>query len=206
MPDMSAITLPIISGKILVVGPIYDKIDKLSVVEKMISQYKYIIFNSGLCYPSNIDKIKLRIQRIQSLIDKNKIIYLAGRTDYTILKSLTKDNKNIVEWINNKPNIAIINFPNYTVLIVDGGIPITIKSISDLKENIEVSFISQINEIPWHLSYNGGLGYVISNNPLTNNCPKYYNYSMQLGSSYSEESSVYAQEMDEIGLKQTILL
>jgi hypothetical protein len=202
---MSSIFLPKMSGKILVVGPIYDKIEKLAVVEKMIPQYNTIIFNSGLCYPSDdLSQVSHRISEMQKLMDHHKVIYLAGRSDYLLLETL--DDTLISNWIRMRPNIALAAFPTRTVLITDGGLPPTVKSSKDLNNNLEISFISKIKESPWHQSYNGGLGYVVSNNPLTNEYPKYYSYSMQIGNSYSPESKVYAQEITEMGLKQTILL
>jgi hypothetical protein len=202
---MPSIFLPKMSGKILVVGPIYDKIEKLAVVEKMIPQYNTIIFNGGLCYPSDdLSKVSHRISEIQKLMDHHKVIYLAGRSDYLLLETL--DDVLISNWIRMRPNIALVAFPNRTVLITDGGLPSTVKNSKDLNNNLEVSFISKIKEKPWHQSYNGGLGYVVSNNPLTSEYPQYYSYSMQLGNSYGPESKVYAQEINEMGLKQTILL
>jgi hypothetical protein len=202
---MPAIFLPKISGKILVVGPIYDKIDRLAAIEKMIPQYNLILFNGGLCCPSNdLDQIQLRISKIQDLMDHHRIVYLAGRSDYSILQSL--DNVAITNWINMRPNIAFVAFPTRTVLVMDGGIPSTVKTINELHNNMEISFLSKIKDKPWHAAYNGGLGYVISNNPLTDQPPQYYSYSMQLGNTYGPENKLYAQEINEVGLKQTILL
>ena len=89
---------------------------------------------------------------------------------------------------------------------MDGGIPSDVIGSRQLLNNLEASFVNQIDNKPWHLSYNGTLGYVVANNPLTNKAPQYYNYSMQLGNLPGEESCVYAQEVDEIGLKRNILL
>ena len=177
---MPAIIINKIS-KALIVGPIYDKVDYLNDLN-----YDHIILNGGLCN-SNFEKIK-------ELTSTNKVIYLASRNDY-----LSKDRK-LFDWINTRPNIAIIEFANHKVLTMDGGIPTNVKNRNDLMDNLEISFIN----IDWHKSYNGGLGYVISNGPLTNGYPKFYNYSMQLGNIIGPDSKVYAQEVDEIGLKQII--
>jgi len=202
---MTSANLSVPFGKILVVGPIYDRIDKLSIVEDLMPQYQFIIFNGGLTYPSsNLDHVKCRIGKMQDLLRNKKIIYLAGRSDLTLLLSLNDDD--VANWIRQCANIAIVKFPTRTVLVVDGGIPPGIKSNNDLIHNMEVCFISKINEKAWHYSYNGGLGYVISNNPTTNHFPEYYKHSMQLGNSYSAEVSVFAQEIDENGLKKTISL
>ena len=202
---MSAINMTVPFGKILVVGPIYDKMEKLDIVENLMPQYQFIIFNGGLCSPSNdLSQIKSRIAKMQNLLNNNKTVYLSGRADLTLLLSLT--DAEMASWIRQRPNMAIVKYPSRTVLIMDGGIPPETKSNNDLINNMEVSFISQIKEKPWHMSYNGGLGYVVSNNPLTDHFPDYYSYSMQLGNIYSPDGFVFAQEIDEIGLKKTISL
>ena len=194
---MPAIILPQTIRNILVIGPIYNKIDKLPAIEDMISKYDYTIFNGGLL--STLDNIGYRFDKITKLMNSGKVIYLAGRLDY-LLSSTLKDFK-IAKWINNCPNIAICKFVTRFVQIMDGGLTKDIESYDYLIDNLEVSFISKINDRPWHQFYNGGLGYVISNNPISDK-PNYYNYSMQLGT----EGSIYAQEVDENGLKKTILL
>ena len=63
--NMTLHTLPDIKEKILVVGSIYDKLDKLSKVNDMISNYHITIFNGNLLYPfDDMDKIKDRIKRM----------------------------------------------------------------------------------------------------------------------------------------------
>jgi len=201
---MPAVNIIVPNGKVLIVGAIYDKIEKFSIIENIRSQYEFVIFNGGLCFPSdNIAKIANRINKIQELMN-NKTIYLSGRFDLSLLLNI--DNTEISNWILRNSNVAIIKFPKYNAIVTDGGIPPNINDIKKLYNNIETSFISNIDNKSWHESYNGGLGYVISNNPLTNDFPKYYNYSMQLGNNYGLESNVYAQEIDEVGLKKTILL
>ena len=101
-------TVPI--GKILVVGPIYDKMEKLSIVENLMPQYQFVIFNGGLCFPSDdLSQLKSRISKMQNLLDNNKTIYLAGRTDLTLLPKL--EDTEIINWIRYRPNIAIIKYP-----------------------------------------------------------------------------------------------
>jgi hypothetical protein len=76
-----------------------------------------------------------------------------------------------------------------------------------LLDNLETSFVSLINGQIWHNLYGGGYGYIISNNPLTQQSPKFYNFSMQMGNIYNgSETKVYAQEIDQFGLKDTISL
>lgn len=201
---MPGLILPHPFHKILVVGPLYDKIDKLSYLENKTSEYDWIIFNSGLCHSSNEDdQLNQRIIKMKDFIKKYKAIYLVGRSDYLMLAK-TK-NIELENWINISYNIVFLDFPTRNVVIVDGGIPITTTKRIELFNNLEVSFISRTKEKPWHDDYDGRMGYVISNNPLTNDYPKYYRHSMQLGN-FNNSNNVYAVEIDEIGLKKTIML
>jgi predicted phosphodiesterase len=203
---MTALFLSKSIHKLLVIGPSYDRLNEVSLrIEELISNYDCVIINGGICYPSdNLELVKERIQKINQLASTNKVIYVAGRNDLTLLSKT--DDQEIIEWIRGCYNMVVVKFPSRTVLVMDGGVPQGTRSLEQLIESIEISFVSQINNKPWHHSYNGGLGYVISNNPLSDKSPEYYNYSMQLGNLYSSQATVYAQEMDEVGLKKTILI
>lgn len=170
--------------------------DKLAQVEALIPQYDFTIFNGGLLYPFD-SNVQRRIDKMNEITSKTKSVYLAGRLDYMQIGSSPALDK----WIQGCYNVVVADFPSRTVIVVDGGIPPN-TTRQDLAHDLEVSFISQIDNKPWHLNYNGGLGYVVSNNPLTVTTPQYYKYSMQMGNRYTQDSPVYAQEVDEIGLKK----
>lgn len=193
---MPALIIPKPFRKILVVGLIYNKMDKLAQVEALIPQYDFTIFNGGLLYPFD-SNVQRRIDKMNEITSKTKSVYLAGRLDYMQIGSSPALDK----WIQGCYNVVVADFPSRTVIVVDGGIPPN-TTRQDLAHDLEVSFISQIDNKPWHLNYNGGLGYVVSNNPLTVTTPQYYKYSMQMGNRYTQDSPVYAQEVDEIGLKK----
>ncbi|CAB4197017.1 hypothetical protein UFOVP1290_537 [uncultured Caudovirales phage] len=196
-------------NKILVVGPIYDNTNVFPFIEKNISHYDYIIINGSLCYPyNNIELVRDRINQLNELLKSNKIIYNASNYDYELLAELylNNSNKDIIDWINSKPNVIIVTFISQTTTIITSGGVTPKMNRNSLNENIETSFISHINEKPWHLLYNGMYGYIISNNPLTNNDPTFYKYSAQIGNKYSENANVFAQEVDKFGLKKTILI
>jgi hypothetical protein len=186
---MTALLLPKPLQRILVTGPIHNKIEKLIDLQ---SNYDWIIVNGGLDYSNNWQLIK----------QLSKCIYVAGRNDLLLMTQT--QNFEIVDWVRACYNVVVADFPDRTALVMDGGIPPEVQTRSQLVDNLELSFVSYLDNKPWQLSYNGGLGYVISNNPFTKNPPHYFNYSMQLGS--LETDKVYAQEVDGIGLKATILL
>ena len=70
---MSAINVSVPIGKILVVGPIYDKMEKLSIVENLMPEYQFVIFNGGLCFPADdLTQLKIRINKMQNLLDRSE--------------------------------------------------------------------------------------------------------------------------------------
>ena len=197
------------ANKILVVGPIYDQIDKLNKIEEMLPNYDRIIINGSLCYPfNNLEQVQQRVSRISQLLRSYKIVYNISRHDLLCAQHLYNNSKypKLLNWILNKPNITTITFQNQTNLIVTGGGITSTMNRDMLYDNLETSFVSNIGQEPWHKKYVGMLGYVISNNPLTNQKPKFYPYSAQIGNIYSENVKVYAQEAEPFGLKRTILL
>jgi hypothetical protein len=177
--------------KLLIVGPTYGRLNDLSMLKQLISQYDHVIFNSGLL-PNNIE-------HMQALIAKKRAIYVIGRSDYLFLRDYP--DHAISQWIRQLPNAVLAEFPSRNVVIIDGGIPKNLTKKQLLAHNLEVSFISNVQ---WHQTYNGSLGYVITNNPLTDQYPTYYHHSLQLGN--IKDSSIYAQEIDDIGLKKIFTL
>lgn len=197
-------------NKVLVIGPIYDKIEKLSNVSNMISNYDQIIFNGGLCYPyTNPLEVKSRLALMSKLIRTKKVIYNIDAHDLQCAKELyTKEGcSDIVDWIWSKPNVIIINFiKQQTTTIVTGGGLSPLMNQYTLTDNLETSFISKIHGLSWHQLYGGMAGYIISNNPLTFKAPQFHKFSAQIGNAYGSKTQVYGQELDGLGLKNTILL
>lgn len=199
---MMAVTIENSTQKVLVVGSIYDKIDKLQTLKEIDNNYDLIIVNGNITYPYNINKIENRIELFKTL--STKYIYNLGNYD---LKFLIKNSSSKIEkWLYSKSNAVIINFKNQTSLIILNGGVLPKMSKQELDNNIEISFISKIDNDPWHKTYGGGYGYIISNQPFTNEKPYFYNYSMQMGNVYSENVKIYCQEVDQYGLKETFLI
>lgn len=197
------------ANKILVVGPIYDQIDKLNKIEEMLPNYDKVIINGSLCYPyDNLEKVKQRVSRISQLLRSFKVLYNVSQHDLLCAQYLYDNFKDpeLLKWITDKPNVIMINFKNQTNLIVTGGGIAPNMSKELLTNSLETSFVSLIDNEPWQKKYVGLMGYVIGNNPLTNQKPKFYPNSAQLGNIYSENVKVYAQEVEPYGLKRTILL
>lgn len=198
---MAGIFIKNIDYNLLVVGPIYDHINKIVKINELADRYKVVIVNSGLCHPS-ISNIEENITNFRSSIMPN-VIYNLGSDD---LKYYANHDNDTSRWLKTLPNVVFLEFNNQTTtIIVNGGVTPQMKR-NNLIDNIEISFVSNINHQPWHHKYYGGYGYIISNNPLTIAEPKFYPFSMQMGNKYELNHQIYAQEITPRGLKKTFLL
>ena len=200
---MAALFLKKINSNILVTGPLYNKKEKIEKILQLSIKYDYVIINGNLCYHEieNLEENFLLMK--QNLFSKEKIIYNISSDD--LIFTINNKKHYITNWINNQPNIIFLEFKNQTnTIITNGGLLHSMRR-SDLINNIETTFISNINGLPWHKKYNGNFGYVISNNPLTCKYPQFFPYSLQMGNKF-ECDKIYAQEVGPKGLKQTILL
>lgn len=195
--------------KFLVIGPIYNQLDKLKNIENKFSTYDMIIFNGNLCYPfDDLSAVKRRIDIMKEYQKSGKVIYNNGSYDYQFHKNLLENQMNIdiQKWIQLNSNVVIIGFDNQTTVIVTAGGITSKMNKTDLIDNLETTFVSEIDGVSWHKMYGGAHGYIISNNPLTKKKPQFYNFSAQIGNLYEENCNVFAQEVTRQGLGQTILL
>lgn len=205
---MTAKILNHLIQKILVVGPIYDQLEKMVNAEKLFSQYERVIFNGNVCYPDdNMKKVQTRIELINIYCQRNSI-YNLGNYDLKLLTKLEESDKypKVQKWLKNQNNVVVANYQNHTSYIITCGGITPKMTKEELLTGMETTFVSKVNDAPWHRWYGGGYGYVISNLPLTVNEPQFYNFSCQIGNVYSEKVSVYAQEVGPGGLGATIPL
>lgn len=189
---------------VLVVGPIYNRLDKLDELEKILSDFDYVVINDNISFGSeNYYSVESSINRRNDLLSTGKVVYNVGGADLIYagkLDILDPVQSKIEKWIRARPNVVLIDFNgSFQCLVVDGGIPSHITTQEQLTDNIEVSFAPHSHE-----TYSGGLGYVICNSPLTKWAPKFYRYSVQLGN--TPEGQVYAFKVDRNGIRRTILL
>lgn len=195
-----------VQNKILIVGPIYSKIEKLEKIKEIINDYELIILNGNLFHPNVKEKdLEKCIYFIDNLNKLKNIIYNLGNYDLMLINKKYELPNNLLEWFKTKSNSIELEFVNnFKIFVVNGGINNNINK-NNIYNNIEVSFIEKINEKPWQNFYGGIFGYVISNNPLTLEKPIFYRFSAQIGN-LIESNVTYAQEVDKYGLKNTISL
>lgn len=183
--------------KILILGPIYNNMHIFEKIETIHSKYDYIVINGNIGNSQNIKNI---IDVINKLETKN-IIYNLGHYDLLYLKN---ENSEHYQWFKRHGNVVIFNYNSMqSIIITNGGITPNMKK-NDLKNNIETSFVSYIENTIWHKKYGGGFGYIVSNNPLTEKLPTFYSFSCQIG--LTHDNFVCAQEVLKNGLGETIYL
>jgi hypothetical protein len=206
---MVAITIKNYKQKILIIGPIYDQLSVVTENKNILEQYPLIIFNGNLCYPNHdLNAIAKRIEAIDQYLKPNKGIYNLGNQDLLLMKRLFSDRNanDILQWLESKSNVVMIDFDTQSRIIITGGGLTPEMSLNDLRDNIETSFVSQVGDKPWHQWYGGAYGYIVSNNPLTQAYPQFYNYSVQIGNSYQEKTPVYAIQAGRHGIGRVFSL
>jgi hypothetical protein len=206
---MVALIIEKFEKKALVVGPIYDKIEILHSQKKLWEQQELIIFNGNLCYPNDdLNQVEKRIEIMDDLIQSGKVIYNLGDQDLLLLRRLDQNRQypKIRNWLQNKSNVVIIKYLTQTQLVITNGGVLPTMQQKDLHHNFETSFISNINNQPWHRQYGGSYGYIISNNPLTQEAPEYHNFSLQLGNVYHQKSLTYAAQVGQYGIERIFSL
>ncbi len=192
--------------RILVISRINDK-EVLPKIEKISKNYQMTILNGGISSSkelfSQVKSLFERESRFAYCLSSDDLL-LADREKTANLSTQERSPLGMGEWLSSRPNVFILEFANGTrTIILNGGISPKMGRRDDLLNNLEVSFISHFNSKPWHQSYGGKLGYVISNLPtLVQEEPKFHPFSCQMG----HTQNVFAQEVLPEGLGQTILL
>ena len=140
---------------------------------------------------------------MDQLLSSGKVVYVVGNQDLSFsntLNTLEPQDIQIESWIRSKPNVVIVNFnDHHQVIVLSGGIPTDIKLQEQLLDNLELSFFPHP-----HQSYTGGLGYVITNQPLTVSPPVFHRYSAQIGNTM--DGQIYALSVNAHGVQRTILV
>lgn len=190
-------------NRILVVGPFYDKIEKLNFIQDIRQPDDIVIFLGDICFPNNdLNALNIRVQKLQAFLQKDKTFYILGNHDLSFRSKLDIYNYDIYNWINKQYLAIKINFENETnALIVHGGILPRHSKFEDLNQDLEISFN---NEPSMHQDYNGRFGYLITSHPKSEkNQVELFNYSMSLDTSCHETNILAVQELTKMGLGQT---
>jgi hypothetical protein len=186
--------------KVLVISPICDQMHVLEKLKKLGDQY-IVVFTGEICFPWNdLEKVESRIKMIDLYIKEHSAFYILGDGDLTFKNKNKNNNNNLNEWIDNQCIAINILFNNNTSLtVVHGGIPLNLNSWNEMESNIELAFVRNIENQPWHKHYNGKFGYVISAHPTSDEV-MIYDHS----TSIDVKNKLVGQEYDDNGLKRTI--
>lgn len=171
--------LKINSGKAIVLSSLNGNFSILDKLDNIATKYDYIILNGNLF-----------CEKICDINFNNNILYCVGNNDLINLKNYYSFINKIFKF----PTLIELKFLNSSFFVCCGA--------PNNKGFLYYPFVSFIDEKPWHETYNGNNGYIISNNPISCEEPKFYNYSCRIG----HTNKIFAQEVDQYGLKNTFEL
>ncbi len=199
-------TLEMGNSELFVVGPIYNKIDKLPLIEKF-AEDKTIVFLGDVSYPNDsFGKISERIGLLRSFCDAKRCFYVLGDKDLLYMKQIVNSHADTHDWLSQQKKALRFSFANNTnLVIVHGGILPSHKDWKELQTDPESSFVTNFNEKPWQESYDGRFGYVISSHPVHEEV-KFYNNSLSLDTLCHESDKLATQIFGPKGAGQTIYL
>lgn len=196
---------------LLVVGPLYNKLDKLYALTQLLSEDKVIVFIGDICFPyEKYSDIPPRINVIREFIEGKDAHYILGDKDLTYMQKTFSSNVEGHDWLALQPVAVRFMFENQSsALILHGGILPTHTTWGELTDDLEISFITNVPSIkkPWHKLYNGRFGYVISSHPANSeNNVENYKHSTSLDTNAHQTDKVAVQEFTEKGLGQTFYI
>lgn len=158
--------------------------------------YDNIIFLGGInkCNHDYNDWASILSDKIQYVIDAKDLCRLSN-----LVKSYTFNNE--YNFLSKLPVAISIYYPTQiSFLAISGGIPLQIKSKTDL--NYQICFTDFINKKSWHQYYDGRFGKIISNSKhLDADEPQIHPHSINL---FNINNSTYIQEINQFGLCDTI--
>jgi hypothetical protein len=169
---------------------------KFDAIENFIQQNKEAIFilNGGVCLGQNDEEIEQKILKLIDLKKNNLIYYNLSPEDLFYLNKLKKNiNFNFVfDWITNQKFVTNVQFSNQTTIFVMSGAITSVNFKNDVSSCLH-------NDPSWHQSYDGNLGFIISNMPKSPTLePTLYNFSCSIG--VQDASKVILQEIGSQGL------
>lgn len=197
-------TLEAGSQELLVIGPIYNQIDKLPLLEKH-TKNRLVVFLGDLCYPYNsFTDISERLKSLRSFIQGKRCFYILGDKDLIFMKKIFSSHTDTYDWLNAQRKALRFSFSNNTnILLVHGGVLPSHKTWNEVQNDLESAFITNLQETgkPWHDIYDGRFGYVISSHPSE---VKIYNHSMSLETEGFNTDKLAAQVYGPNGLGETL--
>lgn len=192
--------------RILIIGPIYDRTEKLFALNLLCKPNDILVFLGDVCYPyKNTAEVVKRLNELTTFFEGKKSYYVLGDHDLVFKSQVASSNADAYDWLDYKMLGVRFTFKNNTnLLVIHGGILPKHKKMSDLDDDPEISFVTETGDKKnWHKIYNGRFGYVVSSHPPTkDNQIKTYKYS----TSIDTKDVLAVQEFTKTGLGQTFYL
>lgn len=196
--------------RILVIGPIYNKMEKLLALKTIIKPDDILVFMGNISFPYKIgSEVTKRINQLDAFCDDKKAYYIVGDLDLIFKSKNAGSNPDVCGWLQYKSLGLKFSFENNTnIIVINGSILPEYKKIENLNNNLEISFYKIDDEGKhWHDTYDGRFGFVVSNYPYSlNNKIKIYNHSVSLNTRCNETNILAVQEITNKGLGQTFYL
>lgn len=192
---------------LMVVGPLYNKLDKLSALENLLDDSKVLVFLGDTCFPyEKHSDIAPRIDKIKSFMESKDAHYILGDKDLIYMEK-TFNSTNYNSWLSFQHTAIRFMFDNQvSVMVLHGGILPQHTTWDEVSGDLEIAFISNFKQInkPWHTSYNGRFGYILSSHPANKNKDiEKYTHSISLDTDAYETDKVAVQEYSKNGLGKT---
>lgn len=196
---------------LLVVGPLYNKMDKLFALTPLIKEDSIVVFLGDIAYPFNkFSDVPPRIETIKTFMEGKDCHYVLGDKDLIYMQKTFSSSADTHEWLSKQSTAIRFMFDNGTsVLAVHGGILPRHTTWGEVNSDLEISFITEVTSIKksWHKLYNGRFGYVVSSH-LANkdNKVEIHKHSISLDTNAHESDVVAVQEFTKNGLGQTFYI
>jgi UDP-2,3-diacylglucosamine pyrophosphatase LpxH len=190
--------------RILVVGPIYDKIDKLYAINDLCQKDDIVVFLGDIAHPyQNTIDIMKRITTLMTFCEGKNTHYILGDYDFIFKNKASSSNLDACDWFARQLLGVRFTYANDTnILVIHGGILAKHKKLEDLEQDPEISFVKN-----WHTKYDGRFGYVVASHPAAkNNKIKTYNYSASLDTLCYESNVLAVQAINNKGLGETFYI
>jgi hypothetical protein len=199
--------------RLLIVGPLYDRLEKLTSLKQICQPNDILVFLGDTCYPyKNTTEVVKRLNELTTFFEGKTSYYLLGEKDLLFKSQIKTAHSDAYDWLHYKLlGVRFIYNNQSSVLMIHGGILPKHRKLSDLNNDPEVSFITETGEeINWHKKYDGRFGYVISSHPASKEAEGakvgHYKYSSSLDTLCYESGILAVQEFTCKGLGQTFYL
>ena len=204
--------IDITDERVLIVGPIYNRTDKLVALNQLCKSNDILVFLGDVCYPyKNTREVVKRINELVGFFENKRAYYLLGNYDLIFKSQVASSNTDAWDWLHKQLLGVRFTYKNNTnLLVIHGGILPKHKKMTDLNNDPEISFVSETEEkIDWHKKYDGRFGYVISAHPTSlKEEPNIYKYSVSLDTQchLKKNDKLLVQEFTKNGLGETFFI